>query len=112
MHLTRVGCCAKLPPVKYARPPFPIPLFRKFCVLALKLGYSVRGQRWKLLDALLDYAEDNPDLFRLCETADLGNGCLAYFPKYQSQVHLVMKHQESCPQMGTGTCRCYVRLPQ
>lgn len=50
--------------MKYARPPFPIPLFGRFCRLARKLGYSVRGQRWKLLEFLLDYADAHPDLFR------------------------------------------------
>lgn len=51
-------------PVKYTRPPFPIPLFKKFCDTARKLGYLVRGQRWQLLDFLLDYAAEYPTLFR------------------------------------------------
>lgn len=50
--------------MNYARPPFPIPLFRKFCDLARKLGYTVRGQRWKLLDMLLDYASEHPSTFK------------------------------------------------
>lgn len=48
----------------YARPPFPIALFKKFCDVARLLGYVVRGQRWTLLDLLLDYAKAHPDLFR------------------------------------------------
>jgi hypothetical protein len=50
--------------MKYARPPFPFPLFGKFCRLARTLGYTVRGQRWKLLDMLLDYAGEHPNSFR------------------------------------------------
>jgi hypothetical protein len=50
--------------MKYARPPFPVSLFSRFCKTAIKLGYTVRGHRWKLLDLLLDYAELHPDFFR------------------------------------------------
>jgi len=50
--------------MKYARPPFPVTLFARFCKLAFALGYTVRGHRWKLIDLLLDYAETHPKLFR------------------------------------------------
>ena len=50
--------------MKYARPPFPIQLFARFCKLAIQLGYTVRGQKWKLLDLLLAYAEEHSDIFR------------------------------------------------
>jgi hypothetical protein len=50
--------------MKYARPPFPIPLFRRFCQLAVLLGYTVRGHRWLLIDKLLDYAEEHPKTFK------------------------------------------------
>lgn len=50
--------------MKYARPPFPVLLWQKFCRIAPLLGYSVRGQKWQLLDFLLDYAETHPNLFR------------------------------------------------
>lgn len=48
----------------YARPPFPVALFQKFCRVARLLGYVVRGHRWQLLDLMLDHAEAHPDLFR------------------------------------------------
>ena len=50
--------------MKYARPPFPIWLFQKFCALAKKLGWLIRGERWKFLDLMLDHAAAHPDLFR------------------------------------------------
>ena len=50
--------------MKYARPPFPRPLFARFCALALKLGYTVRGHRWRLLEIVFDYVELHPELFR------------------------------------------------
>jgi hypothetical protein len=31
--------------MKYACPPFPIALFKKFCDIARKLAYTVRGHR-------------------------------------------------------------------
>lgn len=51
--------------MKYARPPFPIALWRKFCRIAALLGWSMyKGEKWQLLDMLLDYAELHPNLFR------------------------------------------------
>lgn len=50
--------------MSYARPPFPRDLFGKFCRLARTLGYTVRGQRWTMLELLLDHAAAHPDLFR------------------------------------------------
>ncbi len=50
--------------MSYSRPPFPRQLFARFCKLALALGYSKRGQKWKLLDLLLAYAERHDELFR------------------------------------------------
>lgn len=48
----------------YARPPFPPDLYTKFGTVAHQLGYAKRGQKWKLLDHLLAYAEAHPDIFR------------------------------------------------
>jgi len=50
--------------VTYSRPPFPRPLFARFAALAASLGYPKRGGKWKLLERLLEFAEDNSDLFR------------------------------------------------
>lgn len=50
--------------MKYARPPFPHSLFAKFTALATALGWGKRGDRWKMLELLLDYADLHPSLFR------------------------------------------------
>lgn len=50
--------------MKYAKPPFPVPLFKRFMKLAKKLGYTARGERWTLLGLLFDHAEREPDSFR------------------------------------------------
>jgi hypothetical protein len=50
--------------MKYARPPFPPALFARFNQVARQLGYTVRGERWKLLDLLLEYAAEHPALFK------------------------------------------------
>lgn len=50
--------------MKYARPPFPIPLWQKFCRIATLAGYLKRGQKWILLDMALDYVEAHLTLFR------------------------------------------------
>lgn len=49
--------------MNYARPPFPPQLYAKFNRVAQALGYTVRGQKWALLDMLMDYAELHPSLF-------------------------------------------------
>lgn len=51
--------------MKYARPPFPQALYSRFRKLAATLGWAVRGQCWKFLEMLLDYAELHPNLFRM-----------------------------------------------
>lgn len=48
----------------YARPPFPPDLYKRFSAVAHRLGYTVRGQKWAMLDLLLAYAEAHPDIFR------------------------------------------------
>jgi len=49
--------------MKYARPPFPIPLYERFKAVSNKLRWDGIGQKWELLERLLDYAEENPSLF-------------------------------------------------
>lgn len=50
--------------MKYARPPFPHGLYAKFRERAAKLGWDERGEPWKFLDILLDYADLHPHPFR------------------------------------------------
>jgi hypothetical protein len=50
--------------VKYARPPFPPALYTRFVTLAKKLGYTVPGHKWRLLEILLELAEQQPNAFR------------------------------------------------
>lgn len=52
------------PPMDYRKISFPLALFAKFVALAAKLGWGKRGDRWKFLDLVLDYANDREDLFR------------------------------------------------
>lgn len=51
--------------MKYARPPFPPAVWKKLCRVASALNYSMfKGEKWRLLDMLLDYADMHPNLFR------------------------------------------------
>lgn len=50
--------------MSYSRPPFPRHLYQKFCALSAKLGWSKRGEKWKVLDMALDYMNEHPSLFR------------------------------------------------
>lgn len=48
----------------YNRPPWPQDLYKQFDLVAKDLGYLKKGQRWTLLRFLLDYAIQNPVIFR------------------------------------------------
>jgi hypothetical protein len=48
----------------YAKVSIPRQLFNRFCSISRVLGYAKRGEKWKLLDLLLAYAEAHADLFR------------------------------------------------
>lgn len=48
----------------YSRPPFPRALYRKFCDVASSLGYGKRGDKWKLLDVILEYTREHAAIFR------------------------------------------------
>lgn len=50
--------------MNYSRPPFPRSLYRKFCDAATSLGYEKRGEKWKLLDLILEYAKEHSAIFR------------------------------------------------
>lgn len=48
----------------YRKVSFPHSLFAKFAALSAKLGWGKRGDRWKMLDILLDYASEHESIFR------------------------------------------------
>lgn len=50
--------------MKYARPPWPRDIYKKFGDTAKLLDYEKRGSRWEMMDLLLDYAAMHPDFFR------------------------------------------------
>jgi hypothetical protein len=43
---------------------FPGGSYDRFAKACRLLGYAKRGHRWKLLDLLLAYAEQHPDIFK------------------------------------------------
>lgn len=49
--------------MKYNRPPWPQSTYRKFSEVAKALGYEKRGTRWRMLERLLEYAKEHPNLF-------------------------------------------------
>ena len=49
--------------MNYSRPPFPKELFEEFNTTAKSLGYTKRGEKWRLLKKLLAYALLHPNLF-------------------------------------------------
>ena len=50
--------------MKYNRPPWPQDTYKKFSTVAAKLGYQKKGTRWIFIDFMLDYARENPTIFR------------------------------------------------
>ena len=51
----------RVPPVKVSVPGH---IYARIMGTCRALGYAKRGERWKLLDMLLAYAETHSDLFR------------------------------------------------
>lgn len=55
---------------RYSRPVLPVKvsvpgnIYARLMGVCRALGHSKRGERWKLLDVLLAYAEAHPDIFR------------------------------------------------
>lgn len=98
--------------MKYARPPFPPKLYSRFRRSAEARGWKNRGDVWRFLATVLDYADMNHEKFRPVETSPLGNGCLAYFPGTQDQLDVARWRMPDCPNVKKKTCRCYVRALQ